>query len=232
MIIGTGLLARSFSRRYQQSRDVIIFASGVSNSTEQSDEAFTRERELVMRAISEHGHCSSFVYFSSCGVTSNQQTKYIEHKRAMEMLVATHPGGLILRLPQVVGPSSNPHTLTNFLANEILAGHPISVWRYAERNLIDIDDIVLIATEIIERRSEYPACVAVASPHTLSMPALVEKFEKVLGKKALMSVVGKGESLSIDTSTCTRIAHRLNIEFGPNYVDNLLHKYYGSPENA
>lgn len=230
MIIGNGLLARSFSSRYADRGDVVIFASGVSNSTETAPAAFAREHGLLAGAMANHD--ATLVYFGSCGVTSAQQTAYISHKRAMERLVGSHPRGLVLRLPQVVGPSSNPNTLTNYLATEIRSGRTISVWRHAERNLIDIDDIVPIASELIENRPDYPPCVAIASSHTVRMPDLIASFERILGNKASVEVLEKGEPLVVDTSISSRIAARLGIDFGPDYVERLLRKYYGNPANA
>lgn len=230
VIIGNGLLAHSFSSRYADRGDVVVFASGVSNSTETAPAAFAREREMLARAMAARD--ATLVYFSSCGVTSAQETAYIAHKRQMEQLVGSHPQGLILRLPQVVGRSANPNTLTNYLAAEILSGRTLSVWRYADRNLIDIDDIVPIASELIENRAAYPSCVAIASTHTIRMPDLIDRFEVILGKKVSMEILEKGESLVIDTSISSHIAERLGIDFGPGYVERLLRKYYGNPANA
>ena len=64
MVIGNGLLAKSFSK-YKDDDQVIIFASGVSNSKEVNPEAFMREMDLL-RSITNKD--ALLVYFSTCSV--------------------------------------------------------------------------------------------------------------------------------------------------------------------
>jgi hypothetical protein len=61
------------------------------------------------------------------------------------------------------------------------------------------------------------------------MVDIVNIFEHVLGKKANYSVVDKGASMSIDTSTIREISARLGISLGDGYVENVISKYY-SPD--
>ncbi|MEJ2498930.1 MAG: hypothetical protein P8Y46_06430 [Sulfurovaceae bacterium] len=50
MIIGNGMLAHEFSD-YKDDNDIIIFASGVSNSGETRESEFEREKELLTKTI-------------------------------------------------------------------------------------------------------------------------------------------------------------------------------------
>ncbi|WP_434027217.1 NAD-dependent epimerase/dehydratase family protein [[Pseudomonas] boreopolis] len=229
MIIGSGLIARAFAPRFGNERDVLLFASGVSNSQERDPAAFMRERQLLQEAISQRR--PRLVYFGSCNVANSAQTSpYFEHKRQMEQLVMGSSGGLVLRLPQVVGRTANPHTLTNFLRDRILAGERFTVWRNAQRNLIDIDDVVAIATELIN--SPTSQAIPIASPHTLTMPEIIALFEQVLGKKALFDLEDRGDAMQIDAREALSIAHRLELDLGPDYPRSLIEKYYGASHDS
>ncbi|UWX04318.1 hypothetical protein H1235_03550 [Pseudoxanthomonas sp. NC8] len=93
MIVGQGLLARAFASRYAADPDVIIFASGVSNSLATAAEGFERERAMLVPLLDAG---TRLVYFGSCASTPENaaSTPYMRHKRAMEELVAASPNGL------------------------------------------------------------------------------------------------------------------------------------------
>ena len=61
MIVGDGLIANKL--KFIDSEDIIIFASGVSNSNENNESEFERERELLSTFI---GYDKKLIYFSSC----------------------------------------------------------------------------------------------------------------------------------------------------------------------
>ena len=50
MIIGNGLLAKAFIE-YKNNDEIVIFASGVSNSLEEKQSEFKRETDLLKLAI-------------------------------------------------------------------------------------------------------------------------------------------------------------------------------------
>ena len=232
MIIGKGLLASSFEPHYGHRPEIIVFAAGVSNSTQTDPSEFLREKQLLQRTLEQFSDVLGFVYFGSCGVASGQASPYMSHKREMERLVLDHRAGLVLRLPQVVSPSSNPTTLTNYLAKQVRDGELITLWKFAQRNLIDIDDIVPIAKHIIDNRPDFPSCVAIASSNTLTMPELVGHLERVLGKRARMELVDRGEPMPIDNQHSLQIAKHLGLDLEDGYAQRVLKKYYGTTPNA
>ena len=63
MIIGNGLIANSFLD--SDLNNIIIFASGVSNSKEENLLEFDREKKLLLRIIYENFN-KKIVYFSTC----------------------------------------------------------------------------------------------------------------------------------------------------------------------
>jgi nucleoside-diphosphate-sugar epimerase len=117
VIIGSGLLARAFPDSFFAREDVCIYAAGVSNSACTNPNEFMRERQRLEGALRQSENVDAFVYFGTCSVADPDalNTPYVQHKLAMEQMVASHANNLILRLPQVAGKTSNPHTLLNFL---------------------------------------------------------------------------------------------------------------------
>lgn len=228
MIVGKGLLARAFEPHFGKDSDVVVFASGVSNSLETRASEFAREQTLLCRLLGSEAR--RFVYFGSCGVTAAEPdlTPYMKHKLAMESLVLSAPHGLVLRLPQVVGRTENHHTLTNFLRDHIVSGEHFTVWAHAERNLIDIDDIVKIGVRLglATALPTKPATVSIAATRSLLMPEIVGIFERVLGKTANCSYIEKGAPMLIDTSVVENVSAGLGIDLGTGYIARVIDKYY------
>jgi len=226
MIVGKGLLAQAFTPHFGTSPDIVIFASGVSNSLESRLEEFERERALLLHSLSRGG--GRFVYFSSCGVTAaeSELSLYMRHKRSMESLVLGTPGGLVLRLPQVVGRTDNPHTLTNFLRNHIVSGEHFTVWAQAERNLVDIDDVVKIGVRLTNEPPIGVTAISIAAARSSPMPHIVKIFERVLGRSANCSFVQKGAPMVIDTALVESLSAKLSIDLGDGYIDRVIERYY------
>jgi nucleoside-diphosphate-sugar epimerase len=226
MIVGKGLLAHAFQPHFGETPDVVVFASGVSNSLETRTEEFARESILLRQQL--HAESKRFIYFSSCGVTDveHELSPYMRHKRSMESLVLSAPNGLVLRLPQVVGRTENHHTLTNFLRDHILSSEPFTVWTRAERNLVDIDDIVKIAVRLVTELPTETTVVSIAAARSLLMPKIVEIFERVLGKAANCSYVNKGTPMVIDTTVVESLSTKLGIDLGDGYIERVIAKYY------
>ena len=226
MIVGKGLLARAFEPQFGATSNVVVFASGVSNSLETRVDEFKRE-ELLLRRLLGQG-AELFIYFGSCGAIASESelTPYMRHKRNMESLVLSAPHGLVLRLPQVVGRTENLHTLTNFLRDRIVSGEHFIVWAHAERNLIDIDDIVSIVVRLATAPFPVASAISIAASRSLLMPEIVEIFERVLGKPANCSYVPKGSPMVIDTALVENLCIQMGIDLGEGYIERLIHKYY------
>lgn len=223
MVVGQGLIARSFYPRYGEDCSVLVFASGVSNSREQRRSEFDRERILLTNALSSSN--GKLVYFSSCGVESRDSSPYMRHKRHMESIVLGSPEGMVFRLPQVVGRTENPNTLTNYLNARIVRGEQFTVWANAERNLIDIDDVVAICTRLIDGPSPQRT-VSVVSGRALPIPEILTLFEKALGCDANYVIERKGSGLQTDGAIAAAVATELGIDFGPDYAERTIKKYY------
>lgn len=230
MIVGSGLVARAFAQRYAEDDSTVIFASGVSNSNETDPTAFARERHMLSGHLA-HGK-RRLVYFGSCNVVNvKEHSAYFQHKREMESLVIGSGHGTVLRLPQVVGRTLNPNTLTNFLRDCILQERQLTLWTGAQRNLIDIDDVAAIAAHLLDGGSP-PPVVAIASPWSLPMPRIVDLFEQVLGRRAHRALVDRGEAMMIDSTLSEQVARDIGVDFGPDYPLRVIQKYYGACHEA
>lgn len=226
MIVGSGLLANAFRDRFERRDDLIVFASGVSNSSEQRASEFERERSLLAKSLSQK---KKLVYFSTCSLRdpSIRQTSYVQHKAKMESIVLEKPGNFVFRLPQVAGESTNPFILTNFLAGKILANEPFDLWVHTYRNVIDVDDVVRIAGVMIEELGGTNGTLNIACSHSVSMPVLVATFERVLRRSAKYNEIDRGGRYEIDVETSNTVASRIGISFDEKYLERVLDKYYG-----
>ena len=54
MVIGNGMIANRFMNRYRDDSNVIIFASGVSNSSEKFEDQYIREKVLIEKYLNEY----------------------------------------------------------------------------------------------------------------------------------------------------------------------------------
>lgn len=228
MIIGNGLLARAFKPEMLARSRAIVYASGVSNSNESAPEPFLRERDMLEAALaSSHGR--RFVYFSTCSVTDADRlhTHYVQHKLAMEKMVRASAGHLILRLPQVVGFTENPNTLTNFLARTIRNGETFQVWSGALRCLIDVEHIALATSQLLDTNESLDTTADLAPPWTVTMPEVVAMLEKAIGLRANYVVVDRGGGSAPDSTLMCSVANAAGIDLSPGYPNRLIERYYG-----
>ena len=53
MVIGHGMIAKHFSK-YIDDENLLVFASGVSNSSTTKEADYTREQDLLLHALQHH----------------------------------------------------------------------------------------------------------------------------------------------------------------------------------
>lgn len=231
MLIGSGLLASAFAKTLSHRDDVCIYAAGVSNSSCVDQSEFDRERVRLGEALKCAHSDQLFVYFGTCSVADPEarDTHYVLHKLAMEKLVSAHQNHLIIRLPQVAGSTPNPHTLLNYLHARISRSEAFQLWSKARRNIIDVDDVVAISRKLFESSDRQTRVFNVANTHSYSMPEIVHAMEQAVGKAAVFNSVERGTGYDIDTSGILPILPRANVDFGPDYLQRVVSKYYQAP---
>jgi len=228
MIIGTGLLADTFSE-YKNNKDFLIFASGVSNSSETSLNNFKREKSLLLREI-KNNQKITFIYFGTCSIydSSLSSSLYIQHKLEMESLIrSNHNKYFIFRLPNMVGLGGNKKTLLNFLVNKIKSESDFILWKNSTRNILDVEDARLIIDCFLKH--EKPNQVLnIANDTSFKIIDIVKEIEKFLKKEAKYKVVNKGEKIdiSIDNSLSCFKKKLSDKTIDIGYISLLLNKYY------
>jgi len=232
-VVGSGMLARAFLAGLTEgSGAVCIYAAGVSNSNCTDVNEFERERQRLEQALQHTIAADPFVYFGTCSVADPEarKTPYVQHKLAMERIVGTHPRYLIFRLPQVVGKTPNPHTLLNFLYARIARSERFTVWRNARRNVIDVDDVVSIARQLIADDSMRNTTLNIANPLSHTVIAIVQALEETVGKPAVYDLVNCGSEYTIDAREATLAAVKVGVVFSGDYLNKVMGKYYGNLE--
>lgn len=228
MVVGTGLLATIFEA-YKTSNEVLVFASGVSNSKETNLLAFERELKLLKATISKYPTLK-IVYFSTVSITDSSVNKsaYVQHKLAIEEYIkknAVHY--LILRVSNVVGAKGNPNTIMNFLVSAVREQRPVTIWTKAERNMIDVADVYLIAHSLLERQATNTT-VNVAVRTSIPVKQMLAVIEAYYNTSAQVTYVEKGNPLPIKVSQIESELKQIEVNsgIGKDYMCNLLKKYY------
>ncbi|MEO6133111.1 MAG: NAD-dependent epimerase/dehydratase family protein [Saprospiraceae bacterium] len=219
MIVGHGLVASAFISSVFDSDQYIVFASGISNSTESNDAAFIREIALLDQFLSKN---KTLIYFSTTSIfdPTKKDTPYILHKLKIEHLIMAHVESyMIVRLPILIGHTNNPFTLINFLVTAIREKIKIQLHTRACRHLLDVDDLVPALTPF-HSHSKRQVTINILGSKKISVPLLVTKLESILHTDGVFSwhdegacyelPLGAGEIVQID---------RLN------YIDEILRKY-------
>jgi len=226
MVIGSGMLAQAFNQ-YSNNNEVLIFASGVSNSQERNHEAYQREKTLLKDNL-EKFQKSSFVYFSTCSIEdpSMKESHYVNHKREMEDIIKqVHQDFYIFRLPQVVGKTNSP-TIIHFLYDKITTQEPFDIWVNSTRNLIDVHDIVKIVNFILRKSLYKNEIVNIASPFSINIQKIVTILERITNQESKYQLLNKGAAYTIDISKISPIISFTDIHFDENYIENIIKKYY------
>lgn len=230
MVVGNGLVASRFSG-YGSAEDLLIFASGVSDSKSSTAKDFAREQALLELYLREHPR-KQLVYFSTTSITDQdlQDTPYVQHKLNLEHVIeASAAPYLILRLTNLAGNVSNRNTILNFLYYHIQQGEHFDLWQGAERNIMDIDDVFRVVDVMLTNQLFSNRILNVGNTSNYSVQYIVECLESFTGKKANYSKIEKGAKLFLDLSEVKPLYDQLGMQFGAGYLPHLLGKYY--PKN-
>lgn len=226
MVIGNGLLAKKFSS-YRDNAELVIFASGVSDSKSTDPKGFLREKKLLQQTIEKYPQ-SLLVYFGTCSVkdSSLKETAYVQHKLAMEELIVQSASRyLICRLSNIVGKGGNKKTVFNYFYEQVYNNASFTLWQNSYRNILDIDDAYAIVDHLI-RKKVSNKIVNVAAPVSSSVKQIVKSIENFLDKKGNYISENKGSHFEIDTSFITKTIQDLELQFDEYYLQNILNKYY------
>lgn len=227
MVIGNGMIATRF-KEYKEDDRFVIFASGVSNSTLNDLDNFIREINLLKETV-YHYPKAQLVYFSTCSIydPAMQHSAYVLHKLTTEKLIKeTHPNHIIFRVSNPIGKTGNRNTILNYFITHIIEGQHFSVWKYATRNLIDLDDMYAICNCILQNKTHKSEIINIANPVNYTVISIIHAIEKHFSKKADYSIIDRGSSPLIDITAIEPVLSELKLEFDDNYLAQLLIKYF------
>lgn len=225
MIIGKGLIANLFLEEDRE--DVLFFASGVSNSLETRAEEFSREENMVKKAIVENPD-KIFLYFSTCSIydSSKVDSNYVLHKIKMEQVIKNNcERFLILRVSNAVGRGGNPNLLMNYLVRSVRNNEMINVHTKATRNLIDADDIKKITFSLLERQT-LNTIINLAYPKNYTIIEILEIIERFYNTKLELNLIKSGSGYDIDVPDVEYHFAENNLTNKDSYLCNILQKYY------
>lgn len=172
MIIGNGIIANTFKSGGYNWDDVLIFASGVSNSKTTDPSTFQREEELLKLEMSKG---IRLIYFSTISIfdPSLKDSAYVKHKARMEELLKNSScPALVLRLPIVVSHSNNPNQLFGYLKTKILGKERITIFKKATRYLLDLSDLESIVHLLLswqKRKGERFSAINIVFQEAITM---------------------------------------------------------------
>lgn len=225
MIVGRGMLAQTFSS-FETKSDIIIFASGVSDSSAKEQTGFDRERGLLDAQPCGKEH--TLVYFSTVSIFDPdlQNSLYVLHKRNLEDFIRQRfESYRIYRLPNLVGRSGNVNTLTNYVYHKIMLGEELVVYKNAFRYIMDVDDVFLCVNQLLKVLPEN-GTINVRFDNLISVPSLVGLMEVSLGKEANKIFVEKGSRYEPENKLFSEVILSKGFSPGEDYNKNVISKYY------
>lgn len=225
MVIGSGFIAKAFDK-FNNIPNITIYASGVSNSN--ISDAAELDREIVM--LKQYLHTKNcLVYFSTISIhdTSLENTPYVQHKKKIENIIKSNcTNYLIFRIPIVVGYSNNPYTLINTLVNQIKRGDTLKVFNKASRYLMDVDDIVRIATTIILDQKKHNTIWDMCFDNKTNISKIITDLENIVGIVAKKEYINKGCSYDVPNENFLTYLQSIGYILPENYIEQTLKKYY------
>jgi len=227
MVIGDGMVAKAFNE-YSNNHEVVIFASGVSNSKSADIAAFSGEERLLKETILMYA-TKKLVYFSTFNLydPDESHSPYCLHKLHMEKIIMDAVDNFhIFRLGHVAGRTKNQNTVLNFFQKVVNDDIEFDLWVGASRNIIDIDDVSKICRYIIENNLYVNEITNVCNVQNIEVSNIVQIFEQLYQKAARFKKIDKGGSPFVDSSKIDVIANTIGINFDGNYVRRIIYKYY------
>lgn len=223
-VIGNGLIGTEIKKNIQKD-NLIFFTSGVSNSNEERDNEFLRERNLFYENTKNLKSTSKVIYFSTYSIFDNSLTNssYRKHKLEMEKIVQKLDNHLIIRLPNVIGNGGNPNTMINFFKNSIINNQQITILKNAYRNVLDIDDIMCFIKHI---DFDFPKVINLLHPVSYKVIDILECIETKMKKKVTIKKIEGGENYFPQPDDFVLdILKKCDLDLTKNYLDKLLNKY-------
>ena len=229
MIVGNGLIATTINNSFLDHTNLCVFAAGVSNSSEIDESEFQREFDLLKKTLADN-ITKKFIYFSTVSIdVKKTPTPYTTHKLNMEKYIEENTTNyLILRLPNVVGNSTNPNQLVNYFYNSLINDTPVTIDKNYTRHLLDVEDIPPIIKFLLIKHSNVNN-VIIAFPNGININNLLSLLEEINGNKFnnIVEIENPNIEFRLDTSVFNSYLGIMPYKEVFNTVPlDILKKYY------
>ena len=204
MIVGSGLIARVF-KNLKIPDDIIIHASGVSDSSCVSDIEFFREKTLVENSLRNK---KKLFYFSSQSCSNEGlNTPYVIHKRKIEKTILTYsPENVVIRIPQIASRTGNSNNLIHAFYNMLVSGQVITCYNGVQRNLIKDIHLEIVFNHIIQ--NSLSGLLSFSAPHCYTPLEILNSMENISNLKAKVKIIVKHDAQEI--FLCSKAFRLLN----------------------
>jgi dTDP-4-dehydrorhamnose reductase len=175
VIIGNGLVAKSFKREKKFFKNIIVFASGLANSKNINKKEFVREKKLLKKFLNIKK--KKLIYFSTLDIFRKKKNAYTRHKINIENILKKKKNILIIRLPQLIGKSNNNHTIFNFLNFNLRINKKIKIFVNYYRNFIDVEDLIFYVKKLIKNKINFNI-INIYNKKSIKIVSLLKIFKK------------------------------------------------------
>jgi len=220
MVIGNGQIANKFKQNNFEN-NIVVFASGVSNSNCTSSKEFEREEKLLKYVLEENKD-KKFIYFSSCALSVNNYdlNAYYKHKLYMESLIKKNSDNYyIFRVPQLFGDLKSHNTIINFFYNCILNNTSFHIYDDSYRYVIELNDVYKIVNYIVSTQSS-KLTLDIANPYRYQVVEIVKILEKLLSKNANYTFIKKSDKYTLNLNNFNQFINEGEFE-----IKNLGQEY-------
>lgn len=226
MIIGSGMIASSFSNLNYDFSDCILFASGVSNSKCKDPAEFEREYSLLKSTLKFN---KRLIYFSTSSVfdPSLESSFYVRHKLRIESFINQNfKDYVIYRLPNIIGKTNNKNTLINYFSEAIHTGLLVKIFNNSTRYILDVDDVVKYV--LLTKKKASNCIINLNFNINYTVPEIWKELEFVLTKKGKAMVSDQGVEYKVDNSLFISIMGQIEVpELNDvNYLSKTIQKYF------
>ena len=134
---------------------------------------------------------------------------------------------IILRIPQLIGKSSNKNTLINFFYNKIKEKKKIIVFKNVKRNILDIDDVIKMIQVIIMNKKVNKKIITLSNKNFIKPIEIIKILEKKLKKKAnYILIKTKKQNWKLNFNQNIVYFKNAKINFSKDYLVKAVKKYY------
>lgn len=225
IIVGSGLIAKALDK-IPNNNDFLIFASGVSDSSETRELEFQREIDLIQESLLRN---KKLIYFSSLDVVlrKDKLNSYLRHKLNVEKILEKK-SAIVLRLPQLVGLRQNKKNLIPYLYNKIVNKKEFELKINYQRNLVDIKDLSKIVECLIKKKDYSEKFLNIFNPKFTKILDIIRIIEKLSNTDAIYTI--SEEDFEMNNLTVSEeylsFLKESSVEFHNKYNYDLIKKYF------